>query len=120
MLAENVPPETRLERNAHHLDYRGKSYLRFNALPESSPVSRYPEITRMLEQAGKRDEPLTVTEVQRPRLGDTLRLWIARFSERRQMLRELDAFTDTMLLDLGMTRKEAQAVARTPFWRDYP
>jgi uncharacterized protein YjiS (DUF1127 family) len=120
MLAEKLPPETKLERSAHYLDYRGKAYLRFNALPESSPVSRYPEITRMLEQTGKRDEPQTGTAAHKAGLRDTLRLWLSRFDERRRMLRELNTFTDEMLQELGMTRKEAQAMARTPFWRDYP
>lgn len=119
MLAEKRPTETRLERSAHHLDYRGKAYLRFNALPESGPVSHYPEITRMLEQAGKPAAAQTGTPLRKAGLGETLRLWRDRFTERRQMLRELDAFTDEMLEDLGMTRKQAKAVARTPFWRDY-
>ncbi|WP_394690252.1 DUF1127 domain-containing protein [Hoeflea sp.] len=119
MLAEKSPAETRLERNAHRLDYRGKAYLRFNALPESAPVSHFPEITRMLEQAGKPAERQTETPSRKAGLGDTLRLWHARFIERRQMLRELDSFTDEMLLDLGMTRTQARAEARTPFWRDY-
>jgi uncharacterized protein YjiS (DUF1127 family) len=119
MLAENRPTETPLERSAVSFDYRGKAYLRFNALPEDRPVSNYPQITRMLADACKPEEERRMLPEQSARPGNTVRLWIARFLERRRMLREVDGFTDEMLRDLGMTRAEARAAARTPFWRDY-
>lgn len=119
MLAETRPTETPLERSAVSFDYRGKAYLRFNALPEDRPVSYYPQITRMLADACKPVEARPELPKQSDRPGNTVRLWIARFLERRRMLREVDGFTDEMLRDLGMTRAEARATARTPFWRDY-
>ncbi|WP_420408610.1 DUF1127 domain-containing protein [Hoeflea sp.] len=119
MLAETRQPQTRLERSAVSFDYRGKAYLRFDALPESRPVSNYPQITRMLTEACRPSETRPAPLEQPRGAATTLRLWVARFIERRRMLREVNGFTDEMLRDLGMTRAEARAVARTPFWQDY-
>ena len=47
------------------------------------------------------------------RLLKTLRLWQER-ARGRQQLREFD---DHMLLDIGITRLQAEAEATKPFWR---
>lgn len=47
----------------------------------------------------------------------TPRLWLERFLERRRMARDAESFTDEMLRDFGLSRREARAIARTPFWR---
>lgn len=51
------------------------------------------------------------------RLRATFNLWKARRRLRRCMARDLETFTDAMLEDAGMTRKEAEREARKPFWR---
>jgi uncharacterized protein YjiS (DUF1127 family) len=44
---------------------------------------------------------------------DTLLTWRDRWEQRRRLLR-LD---DRMLRDIGMTRDQARALSRRPFWR---
>lgn len=41
-------------------------------------------------------------------------LWLARSRQRRQLL----TLDDRMLADIGISRADAQAEARKPFWRD--
>ncbi|MEQ8481615.1 MAG: DUF1127 domain-containing protein [Hoeflea sp.] len=119
MLAETRPTETPLERSAVDFEYCGRTYLRFNALPENRPASNYPHINRMLAHACKPVEARPEPPEQSARPGNTLRLWVSRFLERRRMRREVGVFTEEMLRDLGMTRAQARDAARTPFWRDY-
>lgn len=47
----------------------------------------------------------------------TLRLWWQRHDERRRMRRDLATFSEEMLEDFGLTRREAERLARQPFWR---
>ncbi|WP_319531077.1 hypothetical protein [uncultured Cohaesibacter sp.] len=54
---------------------------------------------------------------QRTSIGSLLGLWWSRALERRQMRRDLEAFTDAVLEDFSMTRTEAIAEAGKPFWR---
>lgn len=46
----------------------------------------------------------------------TFNVWQARRNLRRQMARDMETFTDAMLEDAGMTRKEAEREVRKPFW----
>ena len=46
----------------------------------------------------------------------TFNVWRERRQVRRQMARDLETFTDAMMEDAGMTRKEAEREVRKPFW----
>ncbi|MGY2051794.1 DUF1127 domain-containing protein [Methylobacterium sp. JK268] len=54
---------------------------------------------------------------QRLGLRGVLALWCRRRRERATLARELPAMPDEMLADLGLTRCEARAESRKPFWR---
>ena len=68
-------------------------------------------------------EALALIETCRPArrrgLLQVLRLWLARSRDRRQMQRDLDSasFTDAVLADFGMTRREAEKEASKHFWQ---
>ncbi|AJY46181.1 DUF1127 domain-containing protein [Martelella endophytica] len=49
-----------------------------------------------------------------------MKLWAHRYIERRRMRRDLPDLTPEMLQDFGLTRTEAEKLARTPFWRPLP
>jgi uncharacterized protein YjiS (DUF1127 family) len=42
---------------------------------------------------------------------------LRRFYDRQQQYRALIQLDDRMLADIGVTREQAQAAAREPFWR---
>ena len=113
--------ETGLERAIRPLSYRGKDYFSFDARPASRAASNYPEIARMLAVAasGPAIEPVVAGQPHAGILAlmATPRLWLERFLERRRMARDAESFTDEMLSDFGLSRREARAIARTPFWR---
>ncbi|GJD51531.1 hypothetical protein OPKNFCMD_4286 [Methylobacterium crusticola] len=44
-------------------------------------------------------------------------LWWRRWSARRRLARELDGMSEAALADVGLTRAEARAEVRRPFWR---
>ncbi|MBW6400374.1 hypothetical protein KPL78_21115 [Roseomonas sp. HJA6] len=48
-----------------------------------------------------------------------VRLWMQRYRERRALVgyTDLDVVSDHILRDLGLTRAEARAECRKPFWR---
>ncbi len=46
----------------------------------------------------------------------TFNVWQARRRMRRGMARDMRIFTDAMIEDAGMTRKEAEREVRKPFW----
>ena len=48
------------------------------------------------------------------RIGGTIRLWLRRRRQRRELLR-LD---DRMLRDIGLTRGDAEFLINKPFWRE--
>ena len=114
MLAQPYPPDRGLERESRPFTYRGKDYLRFEAMP---PTSRGSRAFLALYSAASPPAPVAAT----PPVGvlATLRLWRARIAERRWMIDEVEGFTDEMLRDLGLTRRQARAIARTPFWRGF-
>ncbi len=62
---------------------------------------------------------LTVSRVHEPRLAGVaiLRGWLRRWSARRALSRDLPRMTDEMLADVGLSRQEAVAESRRPFWR---
>ena len=51
-------------------------------------------------------------------IANVLRIWRKRRSERRQLAKELPDMPDEALKDLGLTRREAHAASRRPFWRE--
>ena len=56
----------------------------------------------------------------RPVVGAAVRgaiAWIARSLDRRRQRQRLAELTDAALLDIGVTRADAAAEARKPFWR---
>jgi uncharacterized protein YjiS (DUF1127 family) len=61
----------------------------------------------------------TVSRLHQPRLAGVaiLRGWFRRWSTRRRLARDLPFMTDETLADIGLTRAEAHAEARRPFWR---
>lgn len=63
--------------------------------------------------------PPTVTTRHEPRLAGLaiLRGWVRRWTARRALARGLPWTTDEALADFGLTRREAEAEARRPFWR---
>lgn len=46
----------------------------------------------------------------------TFNVWRARRRMRREMASDLRTFTDAMLEDAGMTRRQAEREVRKPFW----
>lgn len=50
-------------------------------------------------------------------IGSVVTLWVRRAIERRRMARDMDGFTDAVLRDFGLTRKQAEQEVRRPFWR---
>ena len=50
-------------------------------------------------------------------MTDILRVWRARWEERRLFARELTFLPDETLKDFGMTRDEAYEQSHRPFWR---
>ncbi|MGJ5078410.1 DUF1127 domain-containing protein [Bradyrhizobium sp. HKCCYLS3013] len=52
-----------------------------------------------------------------PESKSLLRLWWARWRERRSFARELPWLADEVLEDYGLTRDEARRSCRRPFWR---
>ncbi|MGY3452761.1 DUF1127 domain-containing protein [Bradyrhizobium sp. USDA 4353] len=52
-----------------------------------------------------------------PKRMSLLRLWWARWRERRSFARELPWLADEVLEDYGLTRDEARRICRRPFWR---
>ncbi|MGJ5181051.1 DUF1127 domain-containing protein [Bradyrhizobium oligotrophicum] len=52
-----------------------------------------------------------------PKPASLLRLWWARWRERRRFARELPWIADEVLEDYGLTRDEARRLCRRPFWR---
>ncbi|WP_035522941.1 hypothetical protein [Hoeflea sp. BAL378] len=119
MPAQPYPPDRGLERESRPFTYRGKDYLRFEAIPPTSrgPDSRALPPMPALYSAVSR--PAAVAATPPGGVLATLRLWRARIAERRRMMDEVEGFTDEMLRDLGLTRRQARAVARTPFWRGF-
>ena len=61
----------------------------------------------------------TVSPTHEPRLAGVaiLRGWLCRWSARRSLARDLPFMTDETLADIGLSRAEARAEARRPFWR---
>ncbi|MCF4126376.1 DUF1127 domain-containing protein [Methylobacterium sp. SyP6R] len=61
----------------------------------------------------------TVSRAHEPRLAGVaiLKGWFRRWSARRNLARDLPFMTDETLADIGLTRAEACAEARRPFWR---
>ncbi|WP_035645187.1 DUF1127 domain-containing protein [Bradyrhizobium sp. ORS 285] len=53
-----------------------------------------------------------------PESKSLLRLWWARWRERRRFARELPWLADEVLEDYGLTRDEARRLCRRPFWRE--
>ncbi|XUM21120.1 DUF1127 domain-containing protein [Bradyrhizobium oligotrophicum S58] len=51
-----------------------------------------------------------------PEPASLLRLWWARWHERRRFARELPWLADEVLEDYGLTRDEARRLCRRPFW----
>jgi len=51
------------------------------------------------------------------RRGVALHAWIAAAAERQRTRRALAALDDRALRDVGLTRAQADAEARRPFWR---
>jgi len=62
---------------------------------------------------------LTVSRAHEPRLAGVaiLRGWFRRWSARRTLSRDLPFMTDETLADVGLSRPEAVAEARRPFWQ---
>ncbi|NPU63950.1 DUF1127 domain-containing protein [Bradyrhizobium sp. 83012] len=52
-----------------------------------------------------------------PESKSLLRLWWARWRERRRFARELPWLADEVLEDYGLTRDEARRLCRRPLWR---
>ncbi|WP_316861461.1 hypothetical protein [uncultured Cohaesibacter sp.] len=77
-------------------------------------VTRYgsDELVALIKANGKKDSLLH-------RAGATLKLWWDRSKERRQIKRDLRNFciTEAVWEDFGMTRAEAQDLARKHFWQ---
>ncbi|TGD97026.1 DUF1127 domain-containing protein [Methylobacterium nonmethylotrophicum] len=46
-----------------------------------------------------------------------LRRWLRRWTARRRLGHDLPFLTDETLADVGLTRREALAEARRPFWQ---
>ncbi len=61
----------------------------------------------------------TVSRAHEPRLAGVaiLRGWLRRWAARRDLARDLPFMTDETLADIGLSRAEARAEARRPFWR---
>lgn len=64
----------------------------------------------------------TVSRLHEPRLAGVaiLRGWARRWAARRDLARDLPFMTDETLADIGLSRREAEAEARRPFWRAAP
>ncbi|GJD62673.1 DUF1127 domain-containing protein [Methylobacterium frigidaeris] len=62
---------------------------------------------------------LTVSHAHEPRLAGVaiLQAWFRRWAARRHLARELPFMTDETLADVGLSRAEARAEARRPFWQ---
>ncbi|WP_245442763.1 DUF1127 domain-containing protein [Methylobacterium terrae] len=61
----------------------------------------------------------SVSRAHEPRLAGVaiLRGWFRRWTARRTLARDLPWMTDETLADVGLSRREAEAEARRPFWR---
>ncbi|NGM35276.1 DUF1127 domain-containing protein [Methylobacterium sp. DB0501] len=61
----------------------------------------------------------SVSRAHEPRLAGVaiLRGWARRWVARRALARDLPWTTDEALADIGLSRREAEAEARRPFWR---
>ncbi len=61
----------------------------------------------------------SVSRAHEPRLAGVaiLQGWFRRWSARRSLAHDLPFMTDETLADIGLSRAEARAEARRPFWR---
>jgi uncharacterized protein YjiS (DUF1127 family) len=66
-----------------------------------------------------RPRDLIVSCAHEPRLVGVavLKGWLGRWTARRRLERDLYTMTDETLADIGLTRGEALAEARRPFWQ---
>ena len=71
------------------------------------------------QPAAGRPRALIVSRVHESRLAGVavLRGWLGRWAARRRLERDLFWMTDETLADIGLTRGEALAEARRPFWQ---